>query len=160
MSTATATHSDIDRNGEVVATVDHYAEAQRLVDHLSDEGFPVEHVAIVGRDLRFVEHVTGRRRYGRAALEGAGSGAVTGAMVGLLLSIFTLWDPVAAWFTMLLWWTLIGTIVGTVLGLLGQAMRRGRRDFSSRGLTEAGVFDVAVQPEHAERARRTIEPVR
>ena len=38
-----------------VAVYDSYGEAERAVDHLSDSGFPVEHVSIVGRDLRWVE---------------------------------------------------------------------------------------------------------
>lgn len=45
--------------GEEVASFATYAEAQHAVDMLSDEGFPVEHLAIVGTDLRQVETITG-----------------------------------------------------------------------------------------------------
>ncbi|MCX0277666.1 hypothetical protein NLM24_45275, partial [Nocardia zapadnayensis] len=53
---------------QVLRTVPSYDQAQRLVDQLSDAGFPVEHVRLVGTDLRLVEQVTGRMTYGKAAL--------------------------------------------------------------------------------------------
>lgn len=159
-STSTLTRSPIDRHGETVATVQRYQRAQRLVDHLSDEGFPVEHAAIVGRDLRFVEHVTGRRRYGRAALEGAGSGTGIGALIGFLLGLFTLFEAQVSWLAMVISWALIGAIAGAFLGLIGQALRRGRRDFSSVGRMEAAEFDVTVRSEHADRARELLEAAR
>src|SRR3954470_17818084 len=77
----------------IVASFGSYAEAQKAVDYLSDEGFPVERVSIVAEDLRFVEQVTGRRGYGQALLQGAGSGAVVGAFFGFLLGLFELVDP-------------------------------------------------------------------
>ena len=58
-----------------MASYDDYALAQRAVDQLSDDGFPVEHLDIVGSDLRLVERVTGRLTKGRAAAAGAASGA-------------------------------------------------------------------------------------
>lgn len=69
---------------QVLRTVPSYDEAQRLVDRLSDAGFPVEHVRLVGTDLRLVEQVTGRMTYGKAALYGAASGAWLGLLIGLL----------------------------------------------------------------------------
>jgi len=45
-----------------------YAEAERAVDRLADAKFPVERVAIVGTGIRWVEQVTGRMSYGKAAL--------------------------------------------------------------------------------------------
>ena len=59
----------------VLREYDTYAEAQWLVDRLSDDGFPVEHVRIVGDGLHSVEQVTGRMTKGRATLYGAGGGA-------------------------------------------------------------------------------------
>lgn len=140
---------------EVIASVDQYRDAQQIVDTLSDEGFPVDRVAIVGRDLQLVEHVTGRKRYGRAALEGAGSGAITGAVIGAFLSLFSLWDPTVTWIGMIASWIVLGALVGAVLGLIGHALQRGRRDFSSVSQVRAGSYEVRTAPDLVDRARHT-----
>src|SRR5690349_5374796 len=70
------------RARRTIATTPDYAEAERIVDQLSDRGFPVERVAIVGHDLQVVEQVVGRMTWGRAALNGALSGAFPGVLVG------------------------------------------------------------------------------
>ena len=57
--------------GQEVASFATYPEAQHAVDMLSDEGFPVEHLAIVGTDLRQVENITGRMSWGRAIISGS-----------------------------------------------------------------------------------------
>src|ERR687884_1560741 len=87
----------------VIASYDSYPEAQRAVDYLSDERFPVERVSIVAEDLRFVEQVTGRRGYGQALLEGAGSGAVVGALFSFFLGLFSLFDPLVSAFLLALY---------------------------------------------------------
>ena len=144
------------RATEVLDSFTVYADAQALVDALSDRGFPVEHVAIVGRDLALVEDVTGRKRYGRAALEGAGSGALTGFLIGLFLSIFTLWETVVTWFGMLASWTILGAVVGAALGMATHALHRGRRDFSSVARMVPGVYDVTVTADRVEEAQAAI----
>lgn len=150
----TTGHTTDPARTEVLHTTSEYATAQQLVDRLSDGGFPVEHTAIVGTDLRLVEDVTGRKRYGRAALEGAGSGALIGLLIGLFLSIFTLWETVVSWFAVLATWTVLGAVVGAVLGMLTHAMHRGRRDFSSDARMVPGRYDVVVAADHADEARR------
>jgi hypothetical protein len=45
----------------VIASYDTYAEAEAAVDHLADQQFPVERIAIVGRDVSLIEQVTGGR---------------------------------------------------------------------------------------------------
>src|ERR1700712_3806665 len=62
-----------------IASFPSYAEAEQAVDALSDRGFPVERVAVVGRELELVEQVTGRLDYPRAALRGAAGGGGPGA---------------------------------------------------------------------------------
>lgn len=94
-----------------------YDQAQRLVDRLSDAGFPVEHVRLVGTDLRLVEQVTGRMTYGKAALYGAASGAWLGLLIGLLLGLFT----VVGWLSVILWAVLLGAVWGLIFGLLAHA---------------------------------------
>jgi hypothetical protein len=37
-----------------------YRDAERAVNYLADNGFPVERVAIVGRELELLQQVTGR----------------------------------------------------------------------------------------------------
>jgi hypothetical protein len=96
----------------VVASFDSYPEAQRAVDYLSDERFPVERVAIVAEDLRLVEQVTGRRGYGQAALQGAGSGALIGLIFGFFLGLFNVIDPLISAFYLGLVWLINGDIIG------------------------------------------------
>jgi hypothetical protein len=69
-----------DSRRRTVATFTDYASAERAVDYLSDHGFPVDRTAIVARDLKLVEQVTGRMGYLEAALRGLLSGAVTGVL--------------------------------------------------------------------------------
>jgi hypothetical protein len=70
---------------QVIATFNNYADAERGVDCVSDRRFAVRRVAIVGRDLEYLEQILGRPNYGTAALRGAGSGALVGAPIGLLM---------------------------------------------------------------------------
>ena len=71
-----------------VATYDNYRDAERAVDFLSDKGFPVQRAAIVGTGLRTVEQIAGRITTGRAALMGAGQGAMIGLIFALLIGVF------------------------------------------------------------------------
>ncbi|MDH6221981.1 general stress protein [Streptomyces pseudovenezuelae] len=61
-----------------------YHDAERAVDHLSDQGFPVDRMALIGKDVCLVEQVAGRMGHGGAALHGAASGALGGWIFGLL----------------------------------------------------------------------------
>ena len=78
---------------QVIATFDNYADAERAVDYLSDQRFEVNRVAIVGRELEYVEQVLGRMNYGGAALRGAGSGALVGALIGWIFGLFNWIEP-------------------------------------------------------------------
>jgi hypothetical protein len=136
----------------VVATYDSYAGAQRAVDYLSDNSFPVEHVSIVGTDLRLVEKVLGRLTVARAAGAGAISGAWLGLFVGLLLGIFSS----RGWLGILLAAVLIGAAWGAVFGAVAHAATRGRRDFTSTQRLEASQYAVTVAVDHAETARQLL----
>jgi hypothetical protein len=135
--------------GMVVATYDDYAAAQHAVDHLSDQKFPVEHLAIVGSDLRQVERVTGRLTWAKAALGGIAGGAWLGLFVGLLLGLFT--DE--GWLQIILFAVLWGAIFMMIFALVGYAMTRGERDFTSKSVTIAGRYEVYCQHQHADQAR-------
>jgi hypothetical protein len=125
----------------LLASFPSYAEAQRLVDTMSDEGFPVEHVRIVGENLRTVEYVTGRVTLGKAALAGAASGAWFGLLLGLLLGLFTVGE---SWVWVMLVSILLGVFWGATFGLIGRWATKGVRDFSSVQTMEAGRYDVYV----------------
>ncbi|MGQ1796059.1 general stress protein [Kocuria oceani] len=135
-------------NYRVLRTVPTYAEAQQIVDALSDEGFPVEHVRVVGTGLRSVEQVTGRMTNGKAALYGMASGAWLGLFVGLLLGLFT----VGGWLSVVLWGVALGAVWGLVFGLVGHAATGGRRDFRSVQGLEADAYDILVDAEHIDDA--------
>lgn len=139
-----------------VASFATYPEAQQAVDLLSDRRFPVERVAIIGEDLRFVEQVTGRQGFGRAALSGLASGAATGALVGALLGLFTLFSPLVSALVLATYGLVIGAVAGLLLGLLSHALSGGRRDFSSVSAVSAGRYDLLVDAEVADDAARLL----
>ena len=141
---------------EVVASYDTYAGAQRAVDFLADRRFAVERVAIVARDLRLVEQVTGRLGYGGAALQGAASGAFPGALLGFIFGLFDFVTPLVSGLALAFWGLIIGAVIGAVIGLISHSLSQGRRDFSAVSGLQAGRYDVVAAPEVAEEARRLL----
>ena len=137
--------------GVQVGSFDTYERAQAAVDHLSDEKFPVEHVTIIGTDLRMVETVLGRLSWGRAIGAGAAGGAWWGLFVGLLLGIFA--PDGSQWVSSVLAGLLIGVVFGALFGAMGYAATQGKRDFTSTSKIVAGRYDVMCNPTHAEEAR-------
>ncbi len=132
-----------------LAVYDQYAEAQRAVDHLADEGFPVENCMIVGTDLKQVERITGRLTTGRVAAAGALTGLWLGLFVGLVMSLFTTESTL----TTILSTLVFGVLFGVIWSLVGYAMTRGRRDFSSVSAVVATRYEVLVEHKHLDRAR-------
>jgi hypothetical protein len=128
-----------------------YDDAQRDVDALSDARFPVERVSIVGRDLRLDEDVTGRLTVPRAAGAGAGGGAWFGLLIGVVFFLFTPY-----WLLPVLTGVVLGAIFGAIFGAVAQAATRGRRDFASVRHLEAGSYEVVVDSELADGARRLL----
>lgn len=155
-----------DRNGRpgtnsttrvVVASYPEYAGAQYAVDALSDQRFPVNRLAIVGAGLESFEQVTGRKGYGKAAAGGFATGALIGATVGWLLGLFTVVQPLlVSAIVLALWGVIIGGVIGIALGLIGHAMSRGRRDFSSVSTVRAQRYDVLADVDVADEARRVL----
>jgi hypothetical protein len=139
-----------------VATFRSYEDAERAVDRLADQGFPVDRVAIVGRDLRLVEQVTGRMTYGRAALGGALSGAVIGFLIGWLFGVFNWFDPVVGSLWLALDGLWFGAVLGALIAILLHALSGGRRDFASMPRLSADHFDVVVDDEVADAAQRLV----
>jgi hypothetical protein len=133
-----------------VARFDSYDTVQRAVDQLSDDGFPVERLDIVGRDLQLVERVTGRLTSARAAGAGAISGLWAGLLIGALLALFTTGH---AWLGVLLVAAGFGALWGAVFGFAAHAARRGRRDFSSVRAMAAARYDLVAHEGTVEAAR-------
>jgi hypothetical protein len=141
---------------QVIATFDNYADAERAVDYLSDQRFEVNRVAIVGRDLEYVEQVLGRLNYGGAALRGAGSGALVGALIGWIFGLFNWINPLISALLLAFYGLIFGAIVGAVLGLVVHAMQRGRRDFSSATFVHPRRYEVMVDEAVAPEAVRLL----
>ena len=133
-----------------------YSEAERAVDYLSDNGFPVERVAIIGVDVKLVEQVVGRLNYGGAALRGAGSGAVTGLLIGWLFGIFNWFTPLLATFTLAVYGLVFGAVVGAIFGLIMHALQRGRRDFASVRVMTPTRYEVVADEEVADEAKNLL----
>ncbi len=139
-----------------IASFQSYADAEQAVDALSDRGFPVERVAIVGRDLELVEQITGRLDYPRAALRGAAGGAVTGALLGWLFALLSWITPLIGWLLLTVYGLIFGAIVGAVLGLLVHALQGGRRDFASATAMRPRTYELMVDEDVAADAVRTL----
>ena len=136
--------------GQSIGSYTSYADAQRAVDYLSDNGFPVEHLTIIGSDLKQVERVLGRLTKWKAALAGAGTGAWFGGLVGLLLSLFT--DSGTAVLIIILWGLLYGAVFGAIWGFIAHVLTFGERDFAAVGATVATSFDIYCTSSEAARA--------
>ena len=138
-----------------IATTDSYADAEAVVDGLADAGFPVEHVTIVGRDLRFVEQIIGHVNGWRAAASGAGSGLMLGLLFGLLFGIWFAHDGTSL-LAILASWAGFGALIGAMIALLGYALSGGRRNFASVTGMQAQHFDVLVDEAFADEAIRRL----
>src|SRR3979490_1781838 len=99
---------------QVIAIFDNYAVAELTVDYLSDQRLEVNRVAIVGRELEDVEQVLGRLNYGGAALRGAGSGALVGALIGWIFGLFNWIEPLMSVMVLAGFGLIFGAIVGAL----------------------------------------------
>lgn len=139
--------------GETVASYNTYLEAQRAVDHLSDRQFPVQHVTIVGTDLKMVERVTGRLSYPRVALSGFLSGVWFGIFIGLLFMLTS--DSLG----ILLVAMFVGGGFGLLFGVVSYAITGGKRDFTSQSQIVASQYAVLCAVEKAHEARNLLREV-
>jgi hypothetical protein len=135
-----------------LAVYEDYAAAQKAVDFLSDNKFPVEQLMIVGTDLKRVERITGRLTTGRVALGGVLSGLWLGLFVGLVFSLFVDENALA----MILSTVVLGAVFGVIWALIGYALTRGQRDFSSVTSVVATRYEVLVEHKVAAQARELL----
>jgi hypothetical protein len=146
---------DASRARRAIASYSTYVEAERAVDRLSDQGFAVQRSAIVGRGLRSVEQVTGRMTAGRAALIGAGEGALIGLLFALLFGMFFTGPEFGG---LLLYSVVVGAGLAAPLGALAQHVYSGgRRDFVSATRIEADRYELEVVEDAADEATRLLE---
>jgi hypothetical protein len=114
----------------------------------------VQHVSIVGSDLKMVENVLGRLTRGRAAMAGAASGAWFGLFVGVLLSLFA--SKNTNGFGLVVAALLYGAVFGAIFGFVGHALSGGKRDFTSRSKIVASSYDVHCAWAEADKAREVL----
>jgi len=140
--------------GETVASYGTYGEAQKAVDHLAQSQFPVQHVTIVGSDLKSVERVLRRLSYPSVALGGFASGAWFGLFVGLIFTLFS-----SSEVGLMIPAVLFGGAFGLLFSIITYSLTRGRRDFTSSSQIVASSYAVLCAPEHAGRARQLLVAV-
>jgi hypothetical protein len=142
------------RSRVTIASYSSYGAAERAVDWLSDQGYAVEHVAIVGKGLRSVEQVTSRMSGGRAALIGAGEGALLGSLFALLFGIFFSGPDFGG---LLLYSVVVGGLFGCTIGLFTYALGSdGQRDFVSDTSIEADHYEIQADRGVAQEAKRLL----
>ena len=122
------------------------------MDFLSDAEFPVEHMMIVGTDLKRIERVTGRLTWSKVAIGGILSGLWLGVFIGLVFALFT--D--SGVLQVLTGTVFLGATFGLVWALIGYAATRGQRDFSSVTQVIATKYEVLVEHKHAAKAREVL----
>jgi hypothetical protein len=135
-----------------LAVYDDYAAAQKAVDFLSDKEFPVQNCMIVGTDLKRVERITGRLTTGRVALGGLISGVWLGLFIGLVFALFTDEGVLGV----IIATVVIGALFGVIWALVGYALTRGQRDFSSVTSVVATKYEVLVEHKVAAQARELL----
>jgi hypothetical protein len=135
-----------------LAVYDDYAAAQQAVDFLSDKEFPVQNCMIVGTDLKRVERITGRLTTGRVALGGLVSGVWLGLFIGLVFALFTDEGVLGV----IIATVVIGALFGVIWALVGYALTRGQRDFSSVTSVVATKYEVLVEHKVAAQARELL----
>jgi hypothetical protein len=141
----------------VLGSYTDYQEAQRELDTLADRGFPVRDMAIVGSDLRLVEHVTGRETWASVAASGVLHGGLTGAFLGFLFGLLSIVDPLVSGLALAFYGLLLGAGAGLIIGLVGHAATSGRPDFRSFRALDAARYDVVCEDDVAADAERILD---
>jgi hypothetical protein len=131
-----------------------YEDAERAVDYLSDRNYPVEHLTVVGCDLRLVETVIARLNWGRAAIGGLAAGAWVGLFVGVLLAIWT--NSTSDAVVVIGGSTGYGAMFGAIFALVAYALTGGRHDYLSRSQIVPRKYELLADADYAERARSTL----
>src|ERR1700694_5532557 len=94
--------------------------------------------------------------YGTAALRGAGSGALVGALIAWIFGLFNWIEPLISALVLAGYGLVFGAIVGALIGLLFYALQGGRRDFHSVSGLRPKYDDVVADVEVADRAQQLL----
>jgi hypothetical protein len=136
----------------VLGSYSTHEAAQHAVDMLAEHKFPVEHVTLVGTGLKLEERILGRWTLGRALLTGAGTGAWIGLLIGIIFWIVTPWVVGAVISAIIL-----GVVFGAIFSAVAYFMQR--RAYMSAPAVVADRYDILVDAEFAEEARRLLAAV-
>lgn len=136
-----------------VASYGSYEKAEAAVDALADQGLPVAGVTIVGRDLRLVEEVIGRRTLPRAAVDAAITGAVLGVLLGWLLGVLGIVEPLVSAALLGVYGASLGLAAGAMVGLAVHLWIGGRHDFDSSRRMEAARYELLIDEDRVEDAQ-------
>ena len=135
-------------SGQSVARYESYEAAQRAVERLVRAGFPPAEVSIVGSELKSVERITGRMTAAKAALAGLMSGLMLGMFIALLLLVISPAAPLATLVSVML----LGIGFSVLWSMIGYALNRRRKEFTSVMQLVASSFVILV-PGGAQAAR-------
>lgn len=138
-------------SGVEVASFDNYVRAQRTLAYLSRQGFPVQALSIVGKDVHVVERVTGRLTYAKVAFSGLMGGCWFGLFIGLLLGLSgtetSLNLPAAI---------ALGAGFGMIFSIIMYTMNSKRRDYTTSSHVVAGTYTLICEVEKAAAARNLL----
>jgi hypothetical protein len=147
---------DLGSHSLVLAVVDEYRDAEKIVRRLAERDFPVEHVRIVGEDLRTVEHVTGRLTIWSAIGRSALTGAVSGLLFGWLFGLFAWMSPLVTGLLLAFYGLVAGAIIGAIWGGIFYAVEGSRRQFASFSTLAPSRYEVLVDVAWAARAQELL----
>jgi hypothetical protein len=142
--------------GEVVGTFDEYAAAVAYVEKLVANDFPVQLIAIVGKNLRSVERGRNRINQGRVALSGAITGSWIGFLFALLMPTGNGTDSAAVasiTASTFLQPVLIGAGIGMLFNVLRFTLTKNKRSFVSQSMIIASEYQVQVPSDLVSKAQ-------
>ena len=142
-----------------IAVADAYEEARDLVDRLARDSFPIERLAIVGRGTQLVELIVGRWNAWRAVLTGAAGTALLGGSFALLFGMLLEPNGIAL-LSYVLYFSLVGAVMGAFFGALSYSLSSHHRRFASAAAMVATSYalmaDESVADDALQRLRRML----
>jgi hypothetical protein len=139
-----------------IAAAESYGQADRVLETLAERGFPVERLAIVAPDMRYLQNQPRPLQAFVRGLVSASWAAVVGALAGLLLGLFDVVDPLVPGLALTLWGAAIGAALGAI-GVLVLLLVNASAPDAAAGRIVASRFEVVGDQLIAERAGRVLD---